>query len=73
MFGDIHDKLQRGNGEGIERMYGLAGCIATFLDDFLELGQDAADLLNCDEKASLLAVARCKVTASPLRPVRLIV
>ena len=64
MCGDNFDQAAEGRWV-IEQMNGLAGCIATFLDDFLELGQDAANLLTCDEKASLLAVARRKVTVIP--------
>ena len=55
-------------GNGLSSRYlDHAGCIATFLEDFLEVGQEAANLLTCDEKASLLAVARRKVTAIPSR------
>lgn len=38
-----------------------AGCIVTYLQDFLEAGEDAANLLDMEEKLAILAAARRKV------------
>lgn len=38
----------------------MPGCLAAFLEDFLECGEEAAGCLDVHEKQALLAVARRK-------------
>ena len=42
-----------------------AGCLVTYLEDFLEAGEDAANLLDRGEKQAILAAARRKVSPRP--------
>lgn len=35
-----------------------AGCLATYLEDLLEYGEDAISCLDAEEKQALLAIAR---------------
>ena len=39
-----------------------AGCLGTFLEDFLEAGPEAVECLSPMEKAAMIAVARRRVS-----------